>query len=273
MQYFSHNRRTAGTSTGTTVRAEATHLGSQPFELQPHARLAAECAQRQTRSASRATCPVSAACAAPHRAPLTFFAAMRYVPARPSAVRQQRPIARRATRIVLRLPRHTPKNAVWERRAAAVHAWRSWRAARRSARAHAAARCRRPHLRHRGVELGKLVTVACFCVIARRLPAPIEPMLCGCLPLGCGRHSVPVVVRDGLVGPADEQRNGAVSGETIASSRRMVQRCVPAGHSGHGASATGGRSRQRPDGRGKAHPSSPLMFTSARASMSLWTVS
>jgi hypothetical protein len=88
----------------------------------------------------------------------------------------------------------------------------------------ARARCRRPHLRHRRVVLGELVVL--LCILARRSPAPIRADSVGGRRRGCGWHSVPGVVRDGLVGAADKQRHG---GFGAAVERRPVQRCPPAG--------------------------------------------
>ncbi len=68
-------------------------------------------------------------------------------------------------------------------------------------------RCRRPHLRHRRVVRGELVEM--LCVLARRSPAPIRAdSLGGPVGVALGGTALPLVVRDGLVGAADEQRRG-----------------------------------------------------------------
>jgi hypothetical protein len=83
-----------------------------------------------------------------------------------------------------------------------------------------------------------------------------------------GSTALPVIVRDGLVGAADEQRHG---GFGVAVVRRPVQRRPPAGRRR--------RNRQKrrpttpPDGpRGRAHPKMVLAFRSARATMSFSTI-
>ena len=83
---------------------------------------------------------------------------------------------------------------------------------------------------------------------------------------------LPVIVRDGLVGAADEQRHGGFGG---ASPRRIVQRCQPAGRGGHGCHRRHRRPlpTTAPDGAGRqmAHPPLSLVSTSARAPSSAAT--
>jgi hypothetical protein len=86
---------------------------------------------------------------------------------------------------------------------------------------------------------------------------------------GCGRQRVPGAVRDGLVGAADEQRR---SGFSFPVNRRIVQRCEPARRGGTAQPVTIRNRGKRPDGPGKAHPPWFLVFKSARASTSLWTM-
>ena len=126
---------------------------------------------------------------------------------------------------------------------------------------------RRPHLRHRRVVRGERV-VAILCPLARRSPAPIRAdSVRGPSGVDARGAALPVVVRDGLVGAADEQRHGGFGG---AVDRRKVQRCGPAGRRRRSRSAA---DRPPPDGPpGKAHPTMYLVFTSARAPTSFPTI-
>ena len=123
----------------------------------------------------------------------------------------------------------------------------------------------RPHLRHRRIVLGELV--AFLCDLARRLPAPIGAIGVRCR-LAVGGTALPAVVRDDLVGAADEQPHGGVGAAVV---RRHVQRCFP-------ARRTRRIGDQRPPPTtprraGKAHPSLFWVFRSARASTSFWMIS
>jgi hypothetical protein len=93
----------------------------------------------------------------------------------------------------------------------------------------------------------------------------------GVQPVGVamGGTSLPVVVRDGLVGAADEQHHG---GFGAAPARRIVQRCAPAGRRRRNRHSR--RPTTSPDGpRGRAHPLCLfLVFRSARATTSLSTI-
>ncbi len=125
-------------------------------------------------------------------------------------------------------------------------------------------RCRRPHLRHRRVVRGELVVH--LCLLARRFPAPIRAdSVCGPVGVALGSTALPVIVRDGVVGAADEQRHG---GFGVAVVRRKVQRCVPAGRRRRNRQSR--RPTTPPDGlRGRAHPLPlSLAFRSARATTS-----
>jgi hypothetical protein len=93
----------------------------------------------------------------------------------------------------------------------------------------------------------------------------------GVQPVGvaAGGTALPVVVRDGPVGAADEQRHG---GFGVAVARRNVQRCGPAGRRRRNRQSR--RPTRSPDGpRGRAHPLLLfLVFTSARAPTSCSTI-
>ena len=90
----------------------------------------------------------------------------------------------------------------------------------------AAAPMRRPRLRHRRVVLAELVVF--LCELARRFPAPIG--VCGPSAWLVGGTAVPLLVRDALIGAADEQLRAGADGAVV---RRMVQRCPPTGRGGH----------------------------------------
>ena len=165
---------------------------------------------------------------------------MCYVPARPAAVRQQQRIARSATRISCR-------GCVGvRRRTRSVQCSVHDVARRHGARAEGGARgrCRRPHLRHRRVVRGELVVR--LCILARREPAPIRadsvrgPVRRRCIR---GGAALPVLVRDGRVGAADEQRHGGFGAALVC---RNVQRCGPAGR------RTAQSVRRRPTAAGRA---------------------
>jgi hypothetical protein len=168
--------------------------------------------------------------------------------------------------IMPRMRRRTPKNAASACRAMPVcgmprraRRCRHNRGARkREKHARAAAVMRRPRLRYCCVVRTELV--AFLCELARRLPAPIVVRTSR----GCGRHSAPVVVRDALIGAADEQLR---AGASAAVTRRKVQRRPPAGRGGHGCiGVTVGHRRPRAErAAAKAHPLFCLVFTSARA--------
>ena len=204
---------------------------------------------------------------------------MCYVPARPAAVRQQQRIARSATRTSCR-------GCVGvRRRTRSVQCSVRVVVSRLGARAEGGARgrCRRPHLRHRRVVRGEPVECLCpshgvlvaiLCELARRPPAPIRADSARG-PVGRRSGRLPVVVRDGLVGAADEQRHGGFGG---AVDRRIVQRCGPAGRrrrKARSASPSAAADQRRRNGpRGRAHPLLlSLAFWSARATTSLSTIS
>ncbi len=94
----------------------------------------------------------------------------------------------------------------------------------------------------------------------------------GVQPVGValGGTALPAVVRDGLVGAADEQRHG---GFGVAVVRRKVQRRVPAGRRKRNRQSR--RPTTPPDGpRGRAHPLPLfLVLRSARATASCSTIS
>ncbi len=104
---------------------------------------------------------------------------------------------------------------------------------------------RRPRLRHRRVvraERHRRVVLAelvvCLCELARRLPAsigvsglPASIGVSGPSAWLAGGTAVPVVVRDGLIGAADEQLRAGAGGAVV---RRPVQRRPPARRGGHG---------------------------------------
>ena len=184
---------------------------------------------------------------------------MWYVPARPAAVRQRQRIVRSATR------RPCRGSVGVRRRPRSVHALLRQCAARRGAGQEEGG-VRRPHLRHRRVVRGELV--ATLCDLARRSPAPIRAdSVRGPSGVDAGGAALPVVVRDGPVGAAGEQRHG---GFGAAVDRRPVQRCGPAGRRRRSRSAA---DRPPPDGPpAKAHPPMFLVFTSARATTSFPTI-
>ena len=95
--------------------------------------------------------------------------------------------------------------------------------------------------------------------------------MCGPVTVAVGSTALPLVVRDGLVGAADEQRHGGFGAALI---RRNVQRREPAGRrKAQSAKSATDDVAGRADG-GRAHPCKLLflVFRSARAATSLATI-
>ena len=157
---------------------------------------------------------------------------MRYVPARTAAVREQRRIARSATRRSSRgcvgVRRRTrPRHAVLRPRMCGMRAYtarnQEERARECGGRTYATAASYAPR---------KSFSCAVWRGVRLRRFGPIR---CAAVALLFGQHSVPVVVvLDGLVGAADEQRHGGFGAAVL---RRPVQRCFPAGRGGTAQSA------------------------------------
>ena len=197
---------------------------------------------------------------------------MWYVPARPSAIRQQQRIARsatstscrgclgvrRRTRSLHAVPRlcHAWRGVAWR-----GVAWRAWRAGGRSARAMSAAAPPPPPRRTRRaccyvVHVGE----ACPCadsgrsVCDHRTPwaAQAYPylsvMLWSAAPTSSGTAD--------LVQPWNAAKCSAVPLPDGRRNRRPIRH----------------RRQRRRTGRGKAHPWLFLVVTSARASTSFWTI-
>ncbi len=189
---------------------------------------------------------------------------MCYVPARPAAGRRHRRIQRSPTRTSCRAcvgvfrRERSVQSCVRDEALLARRAGR-----RRSARTMPAAAPPPPPRRTRQACSHFLLLGEAFaCADSGRF---------GLRPVGValGSTALPVVVRDGLVGAADEQQHG---GFGVAVVRRIVQRCAPAGRRRRNRPSR--RPTRSPDGpRGRAHPSRlSLAFRSARATTSLSTI-
>ena len=164
---------------------------------------------------------------------------MRYVRARPSAVRWARRIARSATRRSCRgcagLRRRTrPRHAAPRECTRGVRddAGGGERRAMREERGGAAAAPAPPPRRTRR---------ACCFLVRLGEAFSCTDQVCAARRRGLwAARRLPAAVRDGLIGAAGEQLRGNADEAVV---RRIVQRCVPAGRGGHGCHR---RHRRRP---------------------------
>ena len=190
---------------------------------------------------------------------------MRYVPARPAALRHHQRIARSATRTSCRGCVGVGRRARSVQCCVRVVAWLARLAGRRrSARTMPAAAPPPPPRRTRRA-CGNVVRVgeAFACADSGRFG--VRPVT-----VAVGGRALPFVVRDGLVRAADEQRHG---GFGVAVARRNVQRCPPAGRRKARSAQSATDKCRRTGRRGRAHPLlRRLVFRSARAATSLATI-